>query len=218
MLQSKFRWSYLLSAIIAILIIVASAGGLFLTGLYRDNTWTSSQFRGSDLVRLVVAVPLLVAALILARRGSQRAQLIWLGMLWLAQSLSFVISRQIPQPVINSGHPTGVVYALDLALLVPGMVLGAIWLWQRRPWGYVLAAIMMVKGTIYPLALIGMALFYADATGTWEPLTLFWVFFAVASLVASGFLFGNMQSEARQLNIIQPKGEVPSLGCEPLGR
>jgi hypothetical protein len=139
---------------------------------------------------------------------------IFLGGLWLAQSLSFVVTGQIPPPIINSGHPTGIVYALDLSLLVPGMVLGAVWLWQRRPWGYVLGAMMMVKGTVYPLALIGMAVFYAQATGTWEPLTLFWVFFAVASLVAAGFLFSNMQAETRALNTIQSKGEVLSLSVK----
>ena len=74
---------YNLSIIITILIIVASAGGLFIDGLYRDNTWTTTQLRGSDLVRLLVVVPVLVAALILTKRGSQSALLVWLGMLWL---------------------------------------------------------------------------------------------------------------------------------------
>jgi len=81
MLQTKLRPAYILSAIIAILATVASAGGLFLGDLYRDNTFISSLWKGNDLVTLVVAVPMLVAALILAMRGSQRAQLVWLAML-----------------------------------------------------------------------------------------------------------------------------------------
>jgi len=81
MLQTKFKSAYVLSAIVAILAIVASAEGLFLGALYRDNSLVTSAFRGNDLVTLIVAVPMLVAALVLSMRGSQRAQLVWLGML-----------------------------------------------------------------------------------------------------------------------------------------
>jgi hypothetical protein len=73
MRPTKFRTAYSLSIVITILIIVASAGGLFIEGLYRDNTWTTTQLRGSDLVRLVVAAPALVAALIFTKQGSRRA-------------------------------------------------------------------------------------------------------------------------------------------------
>jgi hypothetical protein len=266
--QKKYRTAFILSILILILMIIASAGGLFIEDLYRDNLWTSSQLRGSDLVRMVAAVPLLAGALVFTWRGSRRALLVWLGLLWMtvydyaffvfgaafneffliyvalftlsmlallfalpgvdvqeikrefkdstpvkwisaymlfiavflggmwiAQSLSFVTSGVIPQSIQDSGHPTGVVYALDLSLLVPGMVLGAIWLWQRRPWGYVLGAMMMVKGTVYPLALVGMTIFSANAgvPDAWD-MGVFWVAFAVVSLIASGFLFGNMGS------------------------
>jgi len=266
--QKKYRTAFMLSILILILMTIASIGGLFIDGLYRDNLWTSSQLRGSDLVRLVAAVPLLAGALVFTRRGSKRALLMWLGLLWMtvydyaffvfgaafneffliyvalftlsmlallfalprvdaqeikrefkdstpvkwisaymlfiavflggmwiAQSLSFVASGVVPQSIQDSGHPTGVVYALDLSLLVPGMVLGAIWLWQRRPWGYVLGAMMVVKGTVYPLALVGMTIFSANAgvPDAWD-MGVFWVAFAVVSLVASGYLFGNMES------------------------
>jgi hypothetical protein len=80
MLQTKLRPVYILTAIITILAIVASAGGLFIDHLYRDNLLVTSGWYGNDLVTLVVAVPMLVVALILSMRGSQRAQLIWLGM------------------------------------------------------------------------------------------------------------------------------------------
>ena len=281
--HSKFKPAYILSAIVAVMLVMASAGGLFLDGLYRDNTWVTTQFRGSDLVRLVVAAPVLVVALLLTRRGSPRAQLIWLGILWLtlydyafylfgaafneffliyvalfslsilalifalsrvdadaigrkfrtrtpvkwiagymlfiavflgglwlAQSLSFIVTGQLPQSIVDSGHPTGIVFALDLALLVPGMVLGALWLWQRRPWGYVLGAMMLVKGTLYPLALIGMGVFYTNATGTWDALMPFWVAFAVVSLIASGFFFGNMQPEQEQPENERPQSLIPT--------
>jgi len=70
MAQTKLGTAYVLSAIIAILALVASAGGLFLDGPYRDNALVTAGWFGNDLVTLVVAVPVLVAALILSMRGS----------------------------------------------------------------------------------------------------------------------------------------------------
>ena len=70
---------FVLSTMIAILAGVASAGGIFVSGLYRDNVFVNSTWLGSDLVTLFVAVPLLVVALLLATRGSDRAYLVLLG-------------------------------------------------------------------------------------------------------------------------------------------
>ena len=72
MLQTKLRPAYILTAIITILAIAASAGGLFIDGLYRDNLLVTSGWYGNDLATLVVAVPMLVTALILSMRGSTR--------------------------------------------------------------------------------------------------------------------------------------------------
>jgi hypothetical protein len=218
--------AFILSIGIVILAAVQAAGGLLFPGLYRDNALVSAVWLGNDVVTLVVIVPLLAVMLFLARRGSPRATLVWLGLLdyalynyafylfgaafnshfliyaalfalagyaliasltsidagalsrpflphrpvrlvamylalvalvfgglWAAMSLGFVITGQVPGPVISSGHITAVVFALDLSLVVPGMALGAVWLWQRRPWGVVLAAMFSVKGAAYMLAL-----------------------------------------------------------------
>lgn len=277
MLQTPFKPAYILSVIIAILASVASVGGLF-TDLYRDNPPVISAFRGNDLVTLFVAVPLLVAALILAQHGSPRAQLIWLGSLgymlynyifylygaafnqffllyialftlsvyalifglskvnvngisqkfraetpvksisswmlffavllgglWIARSLSFVITGQVPEDVVKMGHPTALVYATDLSLLIPGLVLGAIWLWQRRAWGYVLAAIVLVKATTYGLALLTMTVYSAMTTGVWDALTPLWIFLTAGCLISARFLLGNMQPHS-----MVAESEVPS--------
>jgi hypothetical protein len=268
MLQTTLRPAYILSAIIAILMIVASAGGLFIDDLYRDNTWATTGWLGNDLVTLIVAAPLLIAALILSLRGSQRAQLIWMAMLgytlynyafylfaaafnryfliyvalftlaiyalifglsnvdingisqrfrartpvkwisgfmlffavllggmWIVLSLGFVATGQVPQAVVDSGHPTSVVFAVDLSLLLPAMVLGAVWLWKRQPWGYVLGVILNVKATTYALALIAMTAFAANAgvPGAWD-LAPLWAFLGAGNLIASVLLLRNMQS------------------------
>src|SRR3990170_7367811 len=70
-----------LSTTIAVLATFASAGGILLEGLYRDNDFVRTTWLGNDAVTLFLAVPILVAGMVLARRGSLRAWLIWLGVL-----------------------------------------------------------------------------------------------------------------------------------------
>ena len=76
-LRNVFR----LSVAIAILMVIASAAGLLIDGLYTDGAWAREALRGGDLTTLAVAVPVLIGSLVLARRGSQAAQAVWLGVL-----------------------------------------------------------------------------------------------------------------------------------------
>jgi hypothetical protein len=256
---------------IAILTAVASAGGLFIDNLYHDNLLVTLGWRGNDLVTLVIAVPLLLAALTLSIRGSGRAQLVWLGMLdytlynyafylfgtsfnslflvyvalftlsifalicglaavdvrsivqrsrattlikwisgymmlvaaglsvvYIAQSASFIATGELPPIVVQTGHLTSVVFALDLSLVVPVLALGAVWLWQCRPWGYVVAVVANVKGGVYMLALIAStaSAFQAGATEDLSQVAL-WATIGVASLIASLLLLGNLKAANR---------------------
>jgi len=70
-----------LSALVAAMMAAASLAGLLAEGLYRDNLLVRSGWLGNDLVTLLAATPALAAALVLARRGSLRARLLWLGLL-----------------------------------------------------------------------------------------------------------------------------------------
>jgi hypothetical protein len=47
---TKPTTEYILSGIIAVLTIVAAAGGLFIDDLYRGNAFATSAWRGTDLV------------------------------------------------------------------------------------------------------------------------------------------------------------------------
>jgi hypothetical protein len=70
------------SAIVAMASVVASVGGLSMKDVYQDDTsWATAALRGGDLVTLVVAVPILALAMVLAGRGSARARLVWIGAL-----------------------------------------------------------------------------------------------------------------------------------------
>lgn len=76
-----------------------------------------------------------------------------LGLLWVGISLSYLATDDVPQPIVDSGHPTGVVFAIDLVFIVPPMLLAAIWLVRRRASGWVLAGVMSVGGSVYTLTL-----------------------------------------------------------------
>lgn len=235
MKNNHFKTAYALSAIVAMLASIASAGGLFIENLYRDPSFFKLAFQGNDVVTLFVTVPLLLAGMELTKRNSERGQLLWAAMLgymlynyafylfgaafnwffqiyvalfalstyaliymltdldverlsrkfsartpvgWISgymafiagflgifeftKSLSLIVNGEVPKD-------PALVFALDLSLIVPAMAIGALWLWRRRPWGYVLAAMMTLKGATYGLALLAMSAFVARS-GFWDPL------------------------------------------------
>ena len=117
--------------------------------------------------------------------------------LYSAWSLQFVSTGQVPEIVTNTGHLTSIVFALDLTLVVPWFILGAVWLWQRKPWGYVIATIVNVKGAVYMLALTFVTLSAARAGAVESAAEATpWVVIGLGSLVASLFLLANVRLRA----------------------
>ena len=256
-----------LSILIAVLASIASAGGLFLKGLYQDNLFVTSAWKGNDLITLLLGVPILVMTMIFSKYDSRKALLVWMGMLdymlytyafylfaatfnwffllyvallglsmfallfalanldanhisrgvnprmqvkWIAaymlvvaagltliyviQSLEFIFTGRVPAIVALTGHPTSIVFALDLTLLVPFLVLGAIWLVQRKPWGFILAGIYTVKGPLYTLVLTAGSLWAAKAgvegAGAETPL---WVTLTILGSIACILFYRNIR-------------------------
>jgi hypothetical protein len=75
------RIALVLSAIVSVLMGAASAAGLFVSHLYHEAAWAREALRGGDLVTLLITLPILIAAIVLSVRGSQRAQAVWIGVL-----------------------------------------------------------------------------------------------------------------------------------------
>ncbi len=71
-LREEIGTPYTLSAFLAALMMAQSTLGLLLPDRYRDVEWIRATWLGNDWVTLVVGVPLLVGALLVARRGSGR--------------------------------------------------------------------------------------------------------------------------------------------------
>lgn len=66
-----------LSWAVAALMTLQAGAGLVFPAVYRDVTWIRTAWFGTDVVTLLVGVPLLVAGLVLAARGSVRGELVW---------------------------------------------------------------------------------------------------------------------------------------------
>lgn len=81
-------------------------------------------------VRLVAGYLLLNAAMFLG--------------LWLQATVPAVLSADPPAFLEGTGMTTGPVQILDLGFTLPLMVLGAVLLLRRRPWGYVLTGALLV--------------------------------------------------------------------------
>lgn len=120
---------------------------------------------------------------------------LFIGGLWLSRIVGFFVTGEAPVDITQTGHPTGIVFALDLSVMVPWVVLGALWLWQRRPWGYVLSVVMLVKGAAYPLALVVMSAFSAWAGTGWDALTWLWVTLTLGGLASCFVLLKNLNTK-----------------------
>ncbi|HJQ28227.1 MAG TPA: hypothetical protein VJ827_02725 [Rubrobacter sp.] len=151
------KLAYLLSAVVAILMAVVSAAGLALgsTGLYGADPKlalgaTEAEagllvpgFLGQDAFNLVVALPLLLGAMWLARRGSLVGLLLWPGMLFYAlywyvlylvgAPFSMLFLLYVPLVTLSAYAIIALVASIDggrvrrrLAKVVPARLVGGI--------------------------------------------------------------------------------------------
>jgi hypothetical protein len=171
---AAFNWFFLIYVALFALSIFALIFGL----VNIDANRIGQKFREKTPVKWISGYMLFVA--------------VGLTTIYVIQSLGFVVTGQLPPIIVKTGHPTSVIFALDLSLLAPVFVLGAIWLWKRKPWGYVLAAMSIVKGTTYTLVLTVVAIWGANAgvPGALAEMPL-WLVLTVAGLIVSLLLLGN---------------------------
>ena len=77
--SAGLRTARLLTLLLIPLCVLVAGVGLFVPGFYRDSPLSIPVEHANDLAALVVGVPLLVVSLVLARRGSVRGYLLWMG-------------------------------------------------------------------------------------------------------------------------------------------
>ena len=219
--QSKFSTAYRLSSLLTAVALIQSAVGAFYPQIFRDPPMTAGNARGTDVVILFVALPMLIISMILSRRGSLRGQLTWTGaltyiaynaaifafatafnplfllyvatlslavwslvalltqtdvdtirahfaektpvrffagylavisllflMTWLKQIIPAMSDPATPAFLVGTIMLTSPVHVLDLGFTLPLGFFSAVWLWQKRSWGYLLTGLLTVMMTI----------------------------------------------------------------------
>lgn len=106
------RSSYLLSALLIAVTLVQSAIGAFYPQIFRDSPMTAGNARGTDVVILFIALPVLVISMTLARRGSLRAQLTWAG------ALTYIAYNAVIFAFAAAFNPLFLLYVATLSLAV----------------------------------------------------------------------------------------------------
>jgi hypothetical protein len=107
-----------------------------------------------SLVTLLRAVDLdaiAAAATRVPRRATAIYLLVSMGVfaaLWLESLVPATLRNEMPQALEELGLTQNPVWVLDFAFTFPLMVLGSVWLWRRRPWGYVVAGTMVTMLTL----------------------------------------------------------------------
>jgi hypothetical protein len=137
-----------------------------------------------------------------------------LGGLWVYHSVQFITTGALPAGS-SLVEPDVVVHlgvALDLAFLVPAYALAAVWLWRGFPVGYVLAAVVLVSGTLHQLSYM-VALLFQAAAGLPDAVAFDPVepVIALLYLVASALLLWGAGSQRRESSTEQIAHESSAL-------
>lgn len=111
-----------------------------------------------------------------------------LGGMWIALSLIFVFTGQVHESISQTDHPTAVVFAVDLTLLIPSMIVGGVLLWQKNRWGPIVGSVVLVKATAYGGALIIMTVISYRNIGVLDPFLPLWITLTLGCSIALVFL------------------------------
>jgi len=93
------RAAFLVSGLLAAVSAVAAGATFFVPDVLRGTAVMNGSARGTALVMLIAGVPLLLAAMYLASRGSTRARIAWLGLsgYFAYNGVMFVIATPLNQ-------------------------------------------------------------------------------------------------------------------------
>ncbi|HEX9611717.1 MAG TPA: hypothetical protein VF978_07490 [Gemmatimonadales bacterium] len=112
-----------------------------------DANHVRATFRSRPPVRWVAGYLIVIAVLVAG--------------MWLAEEVGALLSSTVPPSVLQFEAPTNIVHVFDLGIVLPAMVLAAAMLLRGRPWGYVLAPVLLVKAATIGLWVVAMIWFSA---------------------------------------------------------
>jgi hypothetical protein len=78
------------------------------------------------------------------------------SLLWLSEIVPRLLSNEIPPSLVETGLWVNPVHVLDLAFILPGMVITSVLLWRRNMLGFLLAVPLMVFSVTMGAGIISM--------------------------------------------------------------
>jgi hypothetical protein len=78
------------------------------------------------------------------------------GVVWLADVVPAIFSNSTPTSILEAGTPTNPVYVIDLSVILPLHIASGIALLRRRPFGALLAPVVLAFGVMMALSIAGM--------------------------------------------------------------
>lgn len=127
---------------------------------------------------------------------------------WIAQWANFMLTGSTP----NIGEEAfKLVASMDLSFVVPWFIIGAVLLIRHRPWGYVIASIITVKGATYTLVLTTTSAIAAlrGVEGSLEQIPV-WGVWTLAGALAFWGLARNIRPTAGSPTHRRPLALVPT--------
>lgn len=172
-------FGYHFNELLLIYIAIASLAGAALLGLlvHLDVGGMPARFDGREPRRSVAAFLVFIALMLAA--------------IELGENLRFLLTGTVPTAVSHAGGVTFFPYVLDLGLIVPLSGLGAVWLWQHQPWGYVVSGILLIKAATMGVALLAMNGFAGMTGAPTDGLSLFYVALAGGGLGLAGWFLAH---------------------------
>jgi hypothetical protein len=114
--HAALRWAFWLSGLLAGVAGVAATLGVVHPDIFRDPAMTAGNARGTALVVLVVALPSLLLGMCLARRGSWRGQIVWMG------ALGYLLYNHVLFTFATAFNPLFLLYVASLGLALWALV------------------------------------------------------------------------------------------------
>jgi hypothetical protein len=116
---------YVVALVLAVVLLIVALSNI-------NATHVANAFRPTVPVRLIGGSLVFIG--------------IGLATAWIAMWAAYVFAGR-PMPVEPDAFR--LIAALDLSLMVPALTVGGVLLWRRVPWGFVIAAIGSIQGSLY---------------------------------------------------------------------
>ena len=123
---------------------------------------------------------------------------LFIGGMWIAMSVNYVFSGDIPDGITQTGHSSAVVFATDLAFLVSLLIVGGFLLWRKNVWGYVISSILMMKCFLYPLVLALGGLLAYQETRQYDPLTPGYIILGIGCFICLWYLLNGLKTSGQE--------------------